>query len=117
MCCDYPSLQNQHVFAESEGSGAPDGSCVDEMGYLWNAEWGGNRVVRYRPDGTTDAILTSPGIQSTCPTLAGEGFTRLYCTTATVGLTTLSEYDGALLKAKSDLSPGLPENRFAAHTV
>ncbi len=41
MCCDYPSLQNQHVFAESEGSGAPDGSCVDEMGYLWNAEWGG----------------------------------------------------------------------------
>ncbi|NTX70598.1 hypothetical protein FCH31_14365 [Lelliottia amnigena] len=117
MCCDYPSLQNQHVFAESEGSGAPDGSCVDEMGYLWNAEWGGNRVVRYRPDGTTDAILTSPGIQSTCPTLAGEGFTRLYCTTAAVGLTALSEYDGALLKAKSDLSPGLPENRFAAHTV
>lgn len=117
MCCDYPLLQNQRVFAEIEGSGAPDGSCVDDMGYLWNAEWGGNRVVRYRPVGTTDSILTSPGIQSTCPTLGGEGFTRLYCTTATVGLTALSEYDGALLKAESDLSPGLPENRFAAHTV
>jgi L-arabinonolactonase len=117
MCCDYPSLYNQRVFAESEGSGAPDGSCVDAMGYLWNAEWGGNRVVRYRPDGTTNAILMSPGIQSTCPTLGGEGFTRLYCTTAAVGLTVLSEYDGALLKAESDLSPGLPENRFAARTV
>lgn len=78
---------------------------------------GGNRVVRYHPDGTTYAILTSPGIQSTCPTLGGEGFTRLYCTTASVGLTTLFEYDGALLKAKSDVSPGLPENRFAVHTI
>ncbi|WP_210504861.1 SMP-30/gluconolactonase/LRE family protein [Pantoea ananatis] len=117
MCCDYPSLRNQRVFAETEGSGAPDGSCVDAMGYLWNAEWRGSRVVRYRPDGTTAAILTSPGMQSTCPALAGEGFTHLYCTTASVGLTALSEYDGALLKAESDVSPGLPENRFAAHTV
>jgi len=105
------------VFAKTEGNGAPDGSCVDEMGYLWNAEWGGNRIVRYRPDGSTDTLLTSPGVQSTCPTLAGEGFTRLYCTTASVGLTALSEYDGALLKAESDVSPGVPENRFAAHTV
>lgn len=117
MCCDYPSLRNQRVFAETEGSGAPDGCCVDAMGYLWNAEWGGSRVVRYRPDGTTAAILTSPGMQSTCPALAGEGFTHLYCTTASVGLTALSEYDGALLKAESDVSPGLPEKRFAAHPV
>ena len=57
------------------------------------------------------------GMQSTCPALAGEGFTRLYCTTASVGLTALSEYDGTLLKAESDVSPGLPENRFAAHPV
>lgn len=82
----------------------------------WNAEWGGNRVIRYHPDGTTDTILTSPGIQCTCPTLAGERFTRLYCTTASVGLTVQSEYDGVLLKTKSDVSPGLSENRFAAHT-
>jgi len=56
-------------------------------------------------------------MQSTCPALAGEGFTRLYCTTASVGLTALSEYDGAMLKAESDVSPGLPEKRFAAHPV
>ena len=117
MCCDYPSLQNQRVFTETGGDGAPDGSCVDAMGYLWNAEWGGSRVVRYRPDGTTDAILSSPGIQSTCPVLAGENLTRLYCTTASVGLTTLSEYDGKLQKAESAVSPGLSESRFAAHTI
>ncbi|MGR2854898.1 SMP-30/gluconolactonase/LRE family protein [Erwinia sp. 1181_3] len=117
FCCDYPSLQNRRVFTEIEGNGAPDGSCVDGMGYLWNAEWGGSRVVRYRPDGTTDAILSSNGIQSTCPTLAGEGFTRLYCTTASVGLSSPSIYDGALLKAESEVNAGLSESRFAANTV
>jgi len=115
-CCDYPSLTNQRVFTETEGKGAPDGSCVDAMGYLWNAEWGGSRIVRYRPDGTTDCILPSPGIQSTCPVLAGEAFTTLYCTSASVGLSVLSGYDGALLKAETAVFPGLPESRFAATT-
>ena len=117
MCCDYPSLQNQRVFAKTEGSGAPDGSCVDAMGYLWNAEWGGNRVVRYCPDGSTDTILSSPGFQTTCPTLAGEGFTRLCCTTASVGLSAPSIYDGALLKVKSAVNAGLPESRFEGQVI
>lgn len=113
MCCDYPSLNNQRVFTETEGVGSPDGSCVDAMGYLWNAEWGGNRIVRYRPDGSAEQILFSPAIQSTCPVLAGETITTLVCTTANVGLSVPSEFDGALLKAESDVPPGLPESRFA----
>lgn len=114
FCCDYPSLNNQRVFTETEGHGAPDGSCVDAMGYLWNAEWGGNRLVRYSPDGTADCVLPSPGVQSTCPTLAGGAFTTLYCTSASVGLSSPSRYDGALLKAESAVFAGLPESRFAA---
>ncbi|WP_288474195.1 SMP-30/gluconolactonase/LRE family protein [uncultured Pantoea sp.] len=117
MCCDYPSLQNQRVFTRIEGEGAPDGSCVDAMGYLWNAEWGGRRVVRYRPDGTQDAVLSSPGIQSTCPALAGENLTRLFCTTASTGLKKMSEYDGKLLKADAEVSPGVAESRFAAQAI
>lgn len=117
FCCDYPSLKNQRVFTETEGKGSPDGSCVDAMGYLWNAEWGGNRIVRYTPHGVTDYILPSPGIQSTCPTLAGEAFTTLYCTTASVGLSSPSKHDGALLKAESAVFAGLQESRFAAHTI
>src|SRR5471030_3341974 len=46
FCCDYPSLDKPRVFTETAGNGAPDGSCVDAMGYLWNAEWGGNRIVQ-----------------------------------------------------------------------
>lgn len=117
MCCDYPSMNNQRVFTATEGKGAPDGSCVDAMGYVWNAEWGGSRVVRYRPDGTTESILPSPGVQSTCPTLAGEAFTTLYCTSASVGLSVPSKHDGALLRAESAVFPGLPESRFSAHTA
>jgi L-arabinonolactonase len=117
FCCDYPSLDKQRVFTETEGKGAPDGSCVDAMGYLWNSEWGGNRLVRYSPDGTTDCILPSPGIQSTCPTLAGKAFTTLYCTSASVRLSAPSRYDGALLKAESAVFPGLPENRFSAYKI
>ncbi|MDJ0040042.1 SMP-30/gluconolactonase/LRE family protein [Pantoea allii] len=113
FCCDYPSLDNQRIFTETTGQGAPDGSCIDAMGYLWNAEWGGSRVVRYRPDGTTDCIMSSPAIQSTCPVLAGEAFTTLYCTSATVGLSAPSRHDGTLLKAKSPVFSGLPESRFA----
>ncbi|MBJ8453008.1 SMP-30/gluconolactonase/LRE family protein [Acinetobacter bereziniae] len=117
FCCDYPSLKNQRTFVEIEGKGAPDGSCVDARGYLWNAEWGGNRIVRYNPDGITDCIIPSPGIQSTCPTLAGEEFTMLYCTTASVGISALSKYDGALLRAESKVFAGLPENRFATAVI
>lgn len=51
FCCNYPSLDKPRVFTETVGNGAPDGSCVDVMGYLWNAEWGGNRIVRYSPEG------------------------------------------------------------------
>lgn len=82
------------------------------MGYLWNAEWGGNRIVRYRPDGAKDCIMPSPAIQSTCPTLGGEDLTTLYCTTASVGLFVPSKHDGAMLKAKSAVFAGLPESRF-----
>lgn len=117
FCCDYPSFENQRVFTEMEGNGAPDGSCVDAQGYLWNAEWGGNRIVRYCPDGVIDRVLPSPAIQSTCPTLAGEAFTTLYCTSARIGLSAPSRHDGALLKAGSNVIAGLPENRFAAPVV
>lgn len=112
----YPSLQNQRVFTRVEGEDAPDGSCVNAMGFLCNAEWGGRRVVRYRPDGTTNMILSSPGVQNTCPVLAGEDLTHLYGTMAAAGLTALSEYEGALVKAESGVSSGLPESRFAVHT-
>jgi L-arabinonolactonase len=117
MCCDYPSLQNQRVFTKIEGGGAPDGSCIDAQGYLWNAEWGGSRVVRYSPGGEIHSILSAPALQTTCPVLGGSSLHTLSCTSARVGLAEPTAYDGALFSIRSPFFAGLPESRFAAHKI
>ncbi|MBC3956391.1 SMP-30/gluconolactonase/LRE family protein [Pseudomonas triticifolii] len=113
FCCDYPSLENKRVFTTINGQGAPDGSCIDAQGFLWNAEWGGSRVVRYAHDGKVDSLIESPCVQTTCPVLAGPGYKTLYCTSARAGLDTPSDSDGALIKAEVIVGAGLPEERFA----
>lgn len=113
FCCDYPSLRHQRIFAKIDGLGAPDGSCIDEEGFLWNAEWGGGRVVRYTQDGTIDRIIESSCVQMTCPVFAGPNYETLYCTSAKVGLDIPAENDGALMKSEIFASKGLPEVKFA----
>ncbi|CAK0839998.1 unnamed protein product [Prorocentrum cordatum] len=40
--------------------GRPDGSVIDSEGCLWNAEFGGGCVTRYRMDGTADMVVRVP---------------------------------------------------------
>ncbi|WP_040267289.1 SMP-30/gluconolactonase/LRE family protein [Pseudomonas rhodesiae] len=112
FCCDYPSLENQRVFTTVNGQGAPDGSCIDTQGFLWNAEWGGSRVVRYAPDGRVDRVIESPCVQTTCPVLGGPGYATLYSTSARIGLDKPTDFDGTLIKAEAVLAAGSPEERF-----
>lgn len=111
-CCDYPSLNNQRTFAVIQGQGGPDGSCIDAQGFLWNAEWGGSRVVRYAPDGSVDRVIPSLAPLTTCPAIGGVLYDTLYCTTARVGLDSPNDADGALLSVHLDQIKGLPEVRF-----
>lgn len=75
------------LFADvSEGRGHPDGAVVDSEGYLWNAKWGGNCVVRHAPDGSIDRIIEVPVSQVTCPAFGGKDLRTLYITTAAKGL-------------------------------
>ena len=75
-------------FAKVSGVGLPDGSQVDADGYLWNAEWGGSRIVRYAPDGTVDRAISLPVTNPTCLTLGGPGLDVLFVSTARFGLST-----------------------------
>jgi len=40
-------FDNRTAFVTTNKACYPDGSTIDAQGYLWNAQWGSNRVVRY----------------------------------------------------------------------
>lgn len=75
------------VFVDLGSSKAvPDGSVVDQEGFLWNAEYHGSRVVRYAPDGKLDRVVKLPVSQVTCPCFGGPELKTLFITTASQGL-------------------------------
>lgn len=88
--CDYGAdgtIANDRVFTKlTDATGEPDGSTVDQDGGLWNAQWGGARVVRYGPDGVETARVTVPTVQPSCVALGGAQLGTLYITSARVDL-------------------------------
>jgi L-arabinonolactonase len=83
---DSGELSGEQTFAAVQGPGSPDGSTVDSDGCLWNAEWGGGRVVRYTPDGRVDRVVHLPCSQVTCCAFGGDKLDQLFVTTARTGL-------------------------------
>ena len=70
-------------FAHTAGQpGSPDGSAVDAYGYLWNAQWGGWKIVRYAPDGRVDMTIRMPVQQPSSCAFGGEDMTTLFVTSA-----------------------------------
>lgn len=70
----------------------PDGAVIDAAGNFWNAQWGGNRVACYTPDGTLTQTVAFPAHQTSCPAFGGADLKTLFCTSAATGLT--GEDDG-----------------------
>lgn len=76
------------LFVDLSAQGiSPDGSVIDSEGYLWNAQWGSSRLVRYAPNGQEDKVIHLPISQPSCPAFGGQDLTRLFLTSARVGLT------------------------------
>lgn len=105
------------VFADlGDTAAAADGATVDADGCLWSAQWGGARVLRYRPDGSVERVLRLPVSQPSCVCLGGDGFNRLFVTTAhehlSVAQRAAEKIAGGLFHALPDGVRGLPENRF-----
>jgi sugar lactone lactonase YvrE len=69
------------AFARTD-KGGPDGSCTDADGFLWNAEWGASRVVRYAPTGEIDRIIAMPVTRPSCPAFGGPDLRTLFVTSA-----------------------------------
>lgn len=80
---EMADLSKATMFAHTAGApSSPDGSAVDDRGYLWNAQWGGWRLVRYAPDGRIDRIVPMPVQQPTSCAFGGEDMTTLFVTSA-----------------------------------
>jgi len=112
------------VFADIDadagaGSAAPDGATIDVDGFLWSAQWGGARIVRYAPDGSVERTLSLPVSQPSCVCLGGVLLDELFVTTAREslpGATLASEpLAGGLFHARIEDVRGLPEVRFGSH--
>ncbi len=84
---DTADLRRREVFVHTRGEPAnPDGGAVDADGFLWNAQWGGSRLVRYAPDGLVDRIVPMPVEQPTSCAFGGPGLETLFVTSAWDGL-------------------------------
>jgi len=99
---DAGEISGERVFAAPH-PGFPDGSCVDADGCLWNAEYGGARVVRYTPQGKVDRIVEVPAKNPTCCCFGGRALDTLHITTQ----------GGAGLFMLEKAGKGLPESRFS----
>jgi len=74
------------LLAKDRLPGHPDGSAIDQEGFLWNARWGGAMVARIAPDGRIDRIIQVPAPHVTCAAFGGPERTTLYITTARQGM-------------------------------
>ena len=99
------------------GKGAPDGSCTDAAGRLWNAEWGGHRICCYAPDGSVERVLEMSTSRPSCCAFGGERHRTLFVTSARQGMTaeelTQDPNAGALFSIELDDVEGLPADLFA----
>src|SRR5215813_4227863 len=76
-------IDNRRVFVRTAvADGVPDGATVDSEGFVWIAQWGGWRIVRYDPAGRVARTIMLPVAQPTCPMFGGPGLDILFVTSA-----------------------------------
>lgn len=123
LCCDYEPehamVSGVRTFARIDDEAAsPDGSVIDAEGFLWNAQWGAGRIVRYRPDGGIERTITVPAINPSCCTFGGKAFDELYVTTAREDMDAdalaRSPHAGGVYRLRLHDVRGIPESRTKA---
>ncbi|MFN7996719.1 MAG: SMP-30/gluconolactonase/LRE family protein [Bryobacteraceae bacterium] len=90
--------------------GLPDGSAIDEQGYVWNCRWDGACVVRVAPDGNVDHVVEIPARNITNCTFGGKDMNILYVTSA-ASADPGDRLAGSLFAVETEVR-GLPDGRF-----
>jgi sugar lactone lactonase YvrE len=115
---DTGGIANRRPFVRLDpaAGGFPDGLTVDADGFVWSAQPGYGRLLRYDPTGRIERILALPVSRPTSCMFGGAGLRTLYITTATETLTAAEQAEeplaGSLLACAPGMA-GLPETPFA----
>jgi len=118
-CASYPlsgPIGKPELFADlTQQTGAPDGSCVDADGGLWNASWDGSCLRRYDSSGRETHSIALPVSRPTCCAFGGPALEQLYVASARIGLKaerlTEQPHAGGIFVTTPGVR-GLPERRF-----
>lgn len=80
-----PDVRNRRVFGEKIGAGLPDGSAMDEAGFVWNCRFGGGCILRISPAGELVEKIPMPVSNVTNCAFGGADGRTLFVTTASMG--------------------------------
>ena len=78
-------VRNRRVFVEKAAPGLPDGSAMDEEGFIWNCRWGGKCILRISPAGEVVEKIAMPVSNITHCAFGGDDGRTLFVTTASMG--------------------------------
>ncbi len=104
-----PVKRGPHL--EGFARGLPDGSAIDQDGYLWNCRWGGSCIVRVSPEGRVDSVIEMPTRNITNCTFGGSDLNTLYVTTAANPTDAGDRLAGSLFAIETTVR-GVPANEF-----
>ena len=105
------SIGNRRPFIVGVTPGLPDGSAMDEDGYLWNCRFFGGCILRFSPSGKLDRVLQMPVSNITNCTFGGHSLDTLFVTTASLHARDREDHAGGLFEIPVDVR-GLPTERF-----
>jgi sugar lactone lactonase YvrE len=112
---DYNSaasaIGNRRTFAAGVTPGLPDGSAMDEEGFLWNCRFHGACILRFSPAGKLDRVIQMPVSNITNCVFGGPSLDRLFVTTASLFANKDEDCAGGLFEVSVDVR-GLPPERF-----
>ena len=103
-------VTNRRVFAEKIDAGLPDGSAMDEEGFVWNCRWGGKGILRIAPNGDVIEKIEMPVSNVTHCAFGGDDGRTLFVTTASMGAET-EELAGCLFAMQVPVR-GVPIGKF-----
>jgi sugar lactone lactonase YvrE len=105
------SVSGRRVFTQGFERGVPDGSAMDEEGFVWNCRYFGRCLVRFAPTGAVDRVVEMPVTNITNCAFGGKDLRTLFITTAAGAIGDDEALAGCVFSVEVGVG-GIAENLF-----